>query len=202
MPEWPLLSPSSALPAGVPACEEWGHSPPEPAAHPAQALHPGASRPRPPWGESPAAPLRQLQGLQRRLRRRRDECPLPPEWTGPGRGLCPGLHRSAVPCSQGGSDLEAVPWSSPASNLAALGVSGVAKGLRFFWVGPATLPQERQRRLHPGSIRGCLEIVPHQLVSSPPGNFSSPIPLGEPGRWPVSQHSSLFSSQTHQRGFL
>ena len=52
----------------------------------------------------------------------------------------------------------------------------------FPWRGPCHPSTEETEASVPRKHRGCLEIVPHQLVTSPPGNFSSPIPPGEPGR--------------------
>lgn len=73
------LSPVTFRPSGEPAHKERRRTAPEPPAHSPQAFHPGSHSPHPARGEGPAVALRQLQGLQRRLRRRRDERPLPPE---------------------------------------------------------------------------------------------------------------------------
>lgn len=53
--------------AGVSAHKKWGCAAAEPPAHPPQTFHPGSQGQDPAWGEGAEAPLRQLQGLQRRL---------------------------------------------------------------------------------------------------------------------------------------
>lgn len=50
--------------AGVSAHQERGRAAAEPAAHAAQAVHPGSPRPHPARREGAPAALRQLQGLQ------------------------------------------------------------------------------------------------------------------------------------------